>query len=65
MARAGAAGVDPGRAVDYDLEEVAAAMRELFAEPHPEAPRRALAGWAEANVSLREAAGRAVREAIP
>jgi hypothetical protein len=64
MARAGAAGVDPGRAVDYDLEEVAAAMRELFGRSRADGTAE-LSAWAGSRVSLTEVGRRAAAAIQP
>jgi glycosyltransferase involved in cell wall biosynthesis len=64
------AGIGPGRdfarssqlgwAVDYEPHAVAGAMRAALASPATPAARKALARWAEENVSLQAVAARAV-----
>jgi glycosyltransferase involved in cell wall biosynthesis len=49
-----------GWAVDYEPAAVAGAMRAALAAPATPAARKALARWADENVSLRAVAGRAV-----
>jgi glycosyltransferase involved in cell wall biosynthesis len=48
-----------GRAVDYDVHEVAEAMIELFGQPEDPTERAKIARWAEENVSLAVTAAKA------